>query len=72
MTNYQIYLLEGPRLRLGDTLECRSDAEAVDRFIAAHLRPGPAELWEKGRRVAQLSPDGALAMDDLPGRPQSA
>ena len=72
MTNYQIYLLEGPRLRLGDTLECRSDAEAVDRFIAAHLRPCPAELGEKGRRVAQLSPDGALAMDDLPGRPQSA
>lgn len=70
MTNYQIYLLEG--LRLGGTLECASDAEAVDRFIAAHLRPCPAELWDKGRRVAQLSPDGALAMGDLPARPQCA
>lgn len=72
MTNYQIYLLEGIRLRLGGTLECASDAEAVDRFIAAHLQPCPAELWDKGRRIAQLSPDGALAMGDLPARPQSA
>ncbi len=72
MTNYQIYLLEGARLRLGGTLECQSDAEAVDRFIAAHLRPYPAELWDGGRRVAQLTPEGALAMGDLPRRPQSA
>ena len=72
MANYQIYLLEGPRLRLGGMLECQSDAEAVDHFIAAHLRPCPAELWNGGRRVAQLTPDGALAVGDLPGRPQSA
>jgi len=72
MTNYQIYLLEGARLRLGGTLECQSDAEAVDRFIAAHLKPCPAELWDKGRRVAQLSPDGALAVGDLPARPYDA
>ena len=72
MTNYQIYLLEGARLRLGGTLECQSDAEAVDRFIAAHLKPCPAELWDKGRRVAQLSPDGHLAIGDLPGRPYDA
>ena len=72
MTNYQIYLLEGSRVRLGGTLECESDAEAVDRFIAAHLRPYPAELWDGGRRVAQLTPDGTLAVGDLPGRSQTA
>ncbi|MDO9433146.1 MAG: hypothetical protein Q7T84_17745 [Phenylobacterium sp.] len=72
MTNYQIYLLEGIRLKLGGTLECASDAEAIDHFIAMHLRPCPAELWDKGRRIAQLSPDGALAMGDLPARSQSA
>lgn len=72
MAHYQIYLLEGPRLRLGGTLDCHSDAEAVDRFIAAHLKPCPAELWDKGRRIAQLSPDGELAMGDLPGRPYDA
>jgi hypothetical protein len=53
-------------------LDCHSDVEAVDRFIAVHLKPCPAELWDKGRRVAQLSPDGELAMGDLPGRPYDA
>jgi len=72
MTNYQIYLLDGMRLRLGGTLECAGDAEAVDRFITGHQQACPAELWDKGRRVAQLSPDGALAMGDLRGQLQSA
>ena len=72
MANYQIYLLEGRRLRLGEAMECESDAEAIDRFIAARFRPCSAELWERGRRVAELAPDGALAMGDLPARPRSA
>lgn len=72
MASYQIYLLEGSRLRLGEAMECDNDAEAVDRFIAARLRPCSAELWEQGRRVAELAPDGSLAMGDLPARPPSA
>lgn len=72
LAHYQVYLLEGPRLRLGESLECHSDAEAVDRFVAAHLKPCPAELWDGGRRVAQLSPEGALAVGDLPARPLNA
>lgn len=53
-------------------MECDNDAEAVDRFIAARLRPCSAKLWERGRRVAELAPDGSLAMGDLAARPRSA
>ena len=72
MTRYQIYLVEGVRLQVGEVLHCETDAEAVDRFVAAHLRPCPAELWDKGRRVAQLTPDGQLALDaPRPARPKA-
>lgn len=65
MTKYQIYLIEGVRLQVGEELQCETDAEAVDRFVAAHLRPCPAELWDKGRRVAELTPDGKLALGEI-------
>jgi hypothetical protein len=67
MIRYQVYVLNGIQLRTGETIHCASDDEAIDRFIANHLHSGPAELWQKGRRVAQLSPSGELAIDRLAG-----
>ena len=53
MAVYRIYLVhpEG-RLEAGESFYCRSDPEAVARFLGV-TRPGPRqELWQGGRWVA--------------------
>jgi hypothetical protein len=65
--SYRIYLVsKDGRLRLGDAFDAAADGDAVERARAA-ATPGEAvELWEGGRMVGAISPEGVFTSQGGP------
>lgn len=61
MKSYRIYIVsKDGRLRLGEAFEAVADSEAIARAKAVAVRDEAAELWEGGRMVGVVSPDGVF------------
>lgn len=75
MTSYRIFLLglDG-RLQAPLVVECAGDADAI-LHLANSARPYPgSELWDGGRPVAHIGPDGEAkaGLPVSPGAPGTA
>lgn len=61
LTAYRIYLVGAAgRLRLGEALEARDDAEAIAAARALVPAGEAAELWAAGRIVGRFSRSGVF------------
>jgi hypothetical protein len=59
--SYRIYIVgKDGRLRLGDAFEAVADADAIARTQAVAVKDEAAELWEGGRLVGVVSPEGVF------------
>ncbi len=57
MGHYRLYFLDrSDHIRHALSLECRSDAEAID-LIEDHKDGRSMELWQGARRVARIEAD---------------
>lgn len=61
MKSYRIYIVGSDgRLQLGQAFEAPDDKAAGEQAAAAAVRGLVAELWEGGRMVGRVTPDGVF------------
>jgi hypothetical protein len=59
--SYRIYIVgKDGRLRLGEAFEAASDADAAARAERVAVRGESAELWEGGRMLGVVCPEGVF------------